>query len=152
MKKSIDSIGKAMDKANSVVEVFTGYMIFAFMALLFLQVLMRFIFKHPIYGIDECVTALMIWSMCLGWCTVYWDNGHAVLEFIMNRMPKAFRRGMFTFTNFLIVVMQKEKKQKYQEMISIEEYLMKRRKQKEIEDRQFRQEESPAFFAAELYV
>ena len=29
---------------------------------------------------------------------------------------------------------------------------MKRRKQKEIEDRQFRQEESPAFFAAELYV
>ena len=44
--------------------------------------------------------------------------------------------------------MQKEKKQKYQEMISIEEYLMK----KEIEDRQFRQEESPAFFAAELYV
>lgn len=41
--------------------------------------------------------------------------------------------------------MQKEKKQKYQEMISIEEYLMKRRKQKEIEDRQFRQEESPAF-------
>ena len=104
MKKSIYSIGKAMDKANSVVEVFTGYMIFAFMALLFLQVLMRFIFKHPIYGIDECVTALMIWSMCLGWCTVYWDNGHAVLEFIMNRMPKAFRRGMFTFTNFLIVV------------------------------------------------
>ena len=96
MKKSIYSIGKAMDKANSVVEVFTGYMIFAFMALLFLQVLMRFIFKHPIYGIDECVTALMIWSMCLGWCTVYWDNGHAVLEFIMNRMPKAFRRGMFT--------------------------------------------------------
>ena len=48
--------------------------------------------------------------------------------------------------------MQKEKKQKYQEMISIEEYLMKRRKQKEIEGRQFRQEESPAFFAAELYV
>ena len=38
MKKSIYSIGKAMDKANSVVEVFTGYMIFAFMALLFLQV------------------------------------------------------------------------------------------------------------------
>ena len=46
--------------------------------------------------------------------------------------------------------MQKEKKQKYQEMISIEEYLMKRRKQKEA--RQFRQEESRALFAAELYV
>ena len=48
--------------------------------------------------------------------------------------------------------MQKEKKQKYQEMISIEEYLMKRRKQKEIEDRQFRLEVCLAFFASELYV
>ena len=74
------------------------------MALLFFQVVMRFVFKHPIYGIDEAVTALMIWSMCLGWCTVYWDNGHAVLEFIMNKMPKWFRRGMFTFTNILVVV------------------------------------------------
>ena len=104
MKKLIYSIGKALDKVNRVMEVFTGYVIFIFMALLFLQVVMRFVFKHPIYGIDECVTALMIWSMCLGWCTVYWDNGHAVLEFIMNRMPKWFRRGMFTFTNFLVVV------------------------------------------------
>ena len=80
-----------MDKANSVVEVFTGYMIFAFMALLFLYVLKRFIFKHPIYGIVVCVTALMILSMCLGWCTVYWDNGHAVLEFIMILIRKSFR-------------------------------------------------------------
>ena len=45
--------------------------IFLFMGLLCFQVMMRFVFKHPIYGIDESVTALMIWSMSLGWCTVY---------------------------------------------------------------------------------
>ena len=42
--------------------------------------------------------------------------------------------------------MQKEKKQKYQEMISIEEYLMKRRKQKEIEDRRIQTRRKPCLF------
>ncbi len=87
-----------------VLETFTGYVIFLFMVLLFLQVVMRFVFKSPIYGIDEAVTALMIWSMCLGWCTVYWDNGHAVLEFIMKRMPDWFRRVMFNITNVIVLV------------------------------------------------
>lgn len=100
----VRSVGKAIGKVNDVLEVFTGYVIFVFMLLLFLQVVMRFVFKRPIYGIDEAVVALMIWSMCLGWCTVYWDNGHAVLEFIMNRMPRGFRRVIFTLTNFLVVV------------------------------------------------
>lgn len=104
MKQGIRSIGKVIDRVNKLMEVFTGYVIFTFMLLLFVQVGMRFILKHPIYGIDEAVVALMIWSMCLGWCTVYWDNGHAVLEFIMNRMPGWFRRIIFTLTNFLIVV------------------------------------------------
>lgn len=100
----VRSVGKAIGKVNDVLEVFTGYAIFVFMLLLFLQVVMRFVFKRPIYGIDEAVVTLMIWSMCLGWCTVYWDNGHAVLEFIMNRMPGGFRRVIFTLTNFLVVV------------------------------------------------
>lgn len=60
MKKLIYSTEKVLNKVNSVMEVFTGYVIFAFMVLLFFQVVMRFVFKHPIYGIDEAVTALMI--------------------------------------------------------------------------------------------
>ena len=105
MKQAVRSIGKAMDKAVDILEIFAGYILFIFMALLFIQVVMRFAFNRPIYGVDESVTALMIWSMCLGWCMVYWDNGHAVLEFIMKRMPKWFCHFMDHFTNLLIVVM-----------------------------------------------
>lgn len=104
MKKAMLAIGKVINRFNSLLETLTGYVLFLFMALLFFQVIMRFIFNHPIYGIDEAVTALMIWTMCLGWCTVYWDNGHAVLEFIMKRMPPWFRRIMFTITNVIVVV------------------------------------------------
>ena len=104
MKQAVIAAGKVLDRIFDRLELITGYGVFVFMALLFFQVVMRFVFKHPVYGVDESVTALMIWTMCLGWCTVYWQNGHAVLEFIMKKMPVWFRRIMFTITNILIVV------------------------------------------------
>lgn len=104
MKQTILTVGKGIDRAIDLLKTFTGYMIFLFMGLLCFQVMMRFVFKNPIYGIDEAVTALMIWSMSLGWCTVYWDNEHAVLEFIMKKLPKWFRRIMFNITNLIILV------------------------------------------------
>lgn len=104
MKKAIDAVGQALNKAIRALELFTGIVLFIFMALLFFQVVMRFVFNSPIYGIDEAVTALMIWSMCMGWVVVYWDNGHAVLEFIMKRMNAVIRRVVFSLTNVLIVV------------------------------------------------
>ena len=87
MKQAVISAGRVLDRIFDLLELITGYGVFVFMALLFFQVVMRFVFKHPVYGVDESVTALMIWTMCLGWCTVYWQNGHAVLEFIMKKMP-----------------------------------------------------------------
>lgn len=87
-----------------ILETITGYVVFLFMFLLFSQVIMRYVFKHPIYGVDETVTALMIWSMCMGWCTVYWFNGHAVLEFLMKKMPHWFCVIMNNLTNILVVV------------------------------------------------
>lgn len=103
MKHAILSIGRVLDKCIDILKTFTGYVIFLFMGLLFFQVVMRFVFSNPIYGIDEMVTALMIWSMCFGWCTVYWDNEHAVLEFIMKKRSKLFRRIMFNITNLIIL-------------------------------------------------
>lgn len=104
MKEKILAIGKTLDKAVDILETITGYTVFLFMILLFVQVTMRFVFKRPIYGIDEAVTALMIWTMSIGWSTVYWQNGHAVLEFIMKKMPTGFRRVIFNLINVIVMV------------------------------------------------
>lgn len=104
MKKAILGIGKVLGKIMDITETLTGYVLFLFIALLFFQVTMRFVFKRPIYGIDEAVTALMIWSMCIGWCTVYWQNGHAILEFLVKRFPKIARRVLFNVINLIIVL------------------------------------------------
>jgi TRAP-type C4-dicarboxylate transport system permease small subunit len=74
------------------------------MAILFIQVILRFVFKNPIYGADELVTALMIWSMALGNTIVYWYNEHAVIEFCMKRAPKFFRVLMHHITNLIVLI------------------------------------------------
>lgn len=104
MKKAIDLCGFFLDKFVDFLKMITGYAIFLFMALLFFQVCMRFVFNHPIYGIDETVTMFMIWTMSMGWCTVYWDNEHAVLEFVMKKMPHRFKQIMYNITNVIVIV------------------------------------------------
>jgi TRAP-type C4-dicarboxylate transport system permease small subunit len=103
MKNAINLCGNFIDKIINIMKIVTGYGIFAFMALLFFQVCMRFIFNNPIYGIDETVTLLMIWTMAIGWCTVYWDNEHAVLEFVMKKTPQWFKRIMYNITNLIVL-------------------------------------------------
>jgi TRAP-type C4-dicarboxylate transport system permease small subunit len=104
MKTAINFSGRILEKFVDHLKTVTGFAILLFMALLFFQVCMRFIFNHPIYGIDEMVTLLMIWTMSMGWCTVYWDNEHAVLEFVMKKMPLLFKRLMYHVTNLIVVV------------------------------------------------
>ncbi|SHJ10330.1 TRAP-type C4-dicarboxylate transport system, small permease component [Dethiosulfatibacter aminovorans DSM 17477] len=104
MKKLIYLCESVLNRFINFLKTITGYAIFLFMALLFFQVCMRFIFNHPIYGIDEMVTFFMIWTMSMGWCTVYWDNEHAVLEFVMKKMPHLFQRIMYNVTNLIVVI------------------------------------------------
>ena len=104
MKKSLIRIGEKLNGFNCVLEAFTGLMVFVFMALLCFQVMMRYIFSNPIYGIDEFVVALMIWSCSLAWATCYWQNGHAILEFIVKRAPEQIRRIIFNFINIIVLV------------------------------------------------
>ena len=104
MKSRLLEIGEKTGKVVDSLKTLTGYLVFLFMGLLFFQVIMRFVFKNPIYGIDEAVTALMIWSMCLAWCVVYWENEHAILEFVMKRRSRVFRQIVFNLTNLVVFV------------------------------------------------
>jgi TRAP-type C4-dicarboxylate transport system permease small subunit len=103
MKKDLIRIGKILTVFNDGLELVTGIVMFLFMALLCFRVAMRYIFNNPIYGVDETVVALMIWSCSLSWATVYWQNGHAILEFIVKRLAEQKRRIIFNINNLLIL-------------------------------------------------
>ncbi len=104
LKLAIKRIHKVIDRWMNVLTTFTGYIMGIFMLILFIQVIMRFVFKNPIYGADELVTALMIWTMALGNTIVYWDNEHAVIEFFMKNAPEFFKVLMHHVTNLLVFI------------------------------------------------
>lgn len=86
------------------INILAGIAIGVFMGLLFFQVFMRFVFNNPIFGMDEMVTALMIWSMALGCPSVYWTNEHAVIEAILKRFPAWGRHFVYHLTNFVVLI------------------------------------------------
>lgn len=104
MKRAVLKIGEGIDKFNNALELVAGIAAFAMMAMLCFQVLMRYAFKKPIYGIDELVIAIMVWVCAIGWATVYWQNGHAILEFIVKRMGRIPRKIIFNISNVIVQV------------------------------------------------
>lgn len=75
-----------------------------FMILLAVQIFMRFCFNSPIYGIEESVTAMVVWFACFGAVAVTNDNGHAQIEFFLRFFPKSWHRWLQVFVNILGVV------------------------------------------------
>lgn len=104
MKAGIRKIGAILDCFNNALELLAGLSAFVMMAMLCFQVMMRYVFSNPIYGIDEAVIAIMVWVCAVGWATVYWQNGHAILEFIVKRMSQNARRVIFHLTNAIVLL------------------------------------------------
>lgn len=62
-----------------------------FLSALALQVLMRYVFTRPIYGLDEWVICMMIWFSSIGSAVVFWEEGHARIEYFLKFFPKPYR-------------------------------------------------------------
>ena len=104
MKHAIKKIGVVLDRFNNGLELLAGLAAFAMMAMLCFQVMMRYVFSSPIFGIDEAVVAIMVWVCAIGWATVYWQNGHAMLEFIVKHLGPMPRRIIFHCSNLIVLV------------------------------------------------
>ncbi|AOT69841.1 TRAP transporter small permease [Geosporobacter ferrireducens] len=103
VKKVVKKIHNVVDQFIRVLSIITGYIVGIFMVILFFQVVLRFVFKNPIYGADELVIALMVWSMALGNAIVYWHNEHAVIEFCLQNSPSIVKKIMHHVTNLVVL-------------------------------------------------
>ncbi len=75
-----------------------------FMILLAIQIFMRFCFNSPIMGIEESVTAMVVWFACLGAVAVTKENGHAQIEYFLSLLPKSWHKWLQIFVNILGIV------------------------------------------------
>lgn len=94
-----------LDKGVSILCDLTALITAVFMIALFVQVTRRYVFNSPIYGIDEAVTAMMIWAMSLGFVEIYWYNENAVIEFIVAKCPHVVRVVMNYVTELIVLAM-----------------------------------------------
>ena len=105
MKDLLRQIHRILDRFISLLSDLTALITFVFLISLFFQVMMRYVFTHPIYGIDEAVTAMMIWAMSLGFVEIYWNNENAVIEFIVDKCPHFVRVIVIYVTEFIVLIM-----------------------------------------------
>lgn len=82
----------------SVCEKFVGFLrvvciVIAgtFLGMIALQVFMRYVLNRPIYGLDEWVICMMIWFSSIGSAVVFWEEGHARIEYFLQFFPNAYR-------------------------------------------------------------
>lgn len=108
IKKSLTNVKIAKkiyyyaDKFVCFIYLLAGITTSLFLGILFVQVFMRYVFNNPIYGLDEMVIALMIWSMALGFSIVYWRNEHAKIEFTMKYCPRIIHKSIYHLINLIV--------------------------------------------------
>jgi len=103
MTKILEAVHRCLEKFVSLVHDFAAVITGLFILICFLQVTLRYVFNSPIYGADEIVVALMIWSMALGFTVLYWNNEHAVIEFLLRKLPRFFTVIVYNITNIGIL-------------------------------------------------
>jgi TRAP-type C4-dicarboxylate transport system permease small subunit len=75
-----------------------------FIAILAVQIFLRFVFNAPIYGIEEAVTCLVVWFAAFGSTVVYRENGHAQVEYFLRFVPPVFRKWLSVFLHVVAIV------------------------------------------------
>lgn len=102
--KSIRKLVKLTDKIVEILRQLCVAISALFLILMFIQVVLRYGFSTPLYGVDEFVTCLMVWYCCIGSAIVFWEEAHAMIVYFLKFFPKRFQWGVEFCENILIFV------------------------------------------------
>ena len=95
---------KPLDSFVSIIlDVAALLMLFA-LVLMFVQVVMRFVFNNPIYGLDEAVVFFIVWSNALGFVTLTWQNDNPVIDALIHKMPSIIKKVAYSIFNVLMSI------------------------------------------------
>ena len=95
---------KVLDAVAQAARALGAVRSFIFITILFIQVMLRYLFNSPVYGIEETVIALMVWYSALGAAVVYWEKGHASIIYFLKFMPDFIQIGIRHLSNLIILV------------------------------------------------
>jgi TRAP-type C4-dicarboxylate transport system permease small subunit len=94
-----------VNRVTKVLHTICGFVTLSFFLLTFFQIVMRYLLNHPIYGIEEAVVVLVIWTCALGMAIVYWNNEHPKLTVLMDWLPSFIRITMHYVTSIIVFIL-----------------------------------------------
>lgn len=83
-----------------------GGLILAVMAgAVFLQVVLRFLGRTGIDGLEEVPRYLFVWLVMIGGAAAMWRNEHTILDYFLNLLRPRVRALIIVFTNAVSIIL-----------------------------------------------
>lgn len=102
-KTLLQTFSRAVDRLVDGTSAIAMVLQIVFMVLLAVQIVLRFVFHSPIFGIEEGVTAMVVWFACFGAVEVTRENGHAQVEYFLRFFSDRGKKVLMIFTNILMI-------------------------------------------------
>ena len=102
--KRMKKIVAAADRVVDWLRLLCVLLSVLFLTLMFVQVILRYGFSAPLYGVDEFVTCLMVWYCCIGTAIVFWEEAHAMIVYFLKFFPRKFQWIVEFCENILIFI------------------------------------------------
>ena len=82
-------------------DIFSGTFFLSGVTLIFYGVIMRYIFKAPVFWVDEVSTYVLVWGAILGWSIAQRDGRHIRVTILYERFPVRVQRWVSIFSRSL---------------------------------------------------
>ncbi|GAB6154611.1 TRAP transporter small permease [Desulfosporosinus burensis] len=82
-------------------DIFSGVFFLTGVTLIFYGVIMRYIFKTPVFWVDEVSTYVLVWGAILGWSIAQRDGRHIRVTILYDKFPVRVQRRISIFSRTL---------------------------------------------------
>lgn len=76
-----------------------------FVALAFLNVILRYLFGYIMSWAEEAILILFVWSVFLGTATAFRYDRHIAIDVLFNLFPKKMQKALHYFIDILVLVL-----------------------------------------------
>jgi len=99
----VQNLGKGRKLIARISTIVGIFMLMGIVFLVFLQVVLRKVFNHPLTWPEEMVRILLVWVSFLGAYVALYYKQHLVLSVIVNRLTPVKTKTLLIITNFLVI-------------------------------------------------
>lgn len=102
MSKLVNQIRRILDKIIDIKRHVCALLLAIMIAITFVQVVMRFVFRSPFSWSEEVTLMILVWFGYLCMSIDIYTDSHAALYFLYNKLPPVLRKGADLFRHGLL--------------------------------------------------